>query len=119
MTVGRMLWRPLLTILAIMITTTVAARVGAIDRLAHLAFARSAGSTRRLYAGVFILGFITAALLNNDAAILLLTPLVLTFVGSRYPDQPRLLLAFAFAVFMSAGVAPFVVSNHHACRATP
>lgn len=109
--VGRMLWRPLLTILAIMITTAAAARVGAIDRLAYLAFARTAGSTGRLYAGVFLLGFVTAALLNNDAAILLLTPLVLTFVTVRYPDQPRLLLAFAFAVFMSAGVAPFVVSN--------
>src|SRR5688572_9960930 len=109
--VGRMLWRPLLTILAIMITTAAAARVGAIDGLAYLAFARTAGSTGRLYAGVFLLGFVTAALLNNDAAILLLTPLVLTFVTVRYPDQPRLLLAFAFAVFMSAGVAPFVVSN--------
>jgi arsenical pump membrane protein len=109
--VAVMLWRPLLTILAIMITTAAAGRVGAIDRLAHLAFSRSSSSSGRLFAGVFLLSFVTAALLNNDAAILLLTPLVLTFVAARYPGQPRLVLAFAFAVFMSAGVAPFVVSN--------
>jgi arsenical pump membrane protein len=109
--VALMLWRPLLTILAIMITTAAAGRVGAIDRLAHIAFARTAGSTPALFAGVFLLSFVTAALLNNDAAILLLTPLVVTFVAARYPGQPRLVLAFAFAVFMSAGVAPFVVSN--------
>lgn len=109
--VARMLWRPLLTILAIMITTAAAGRVGAIDRLAHIAFVRTGGSSVRLFAGVFLLSFVTAALLNNDAAILLLTPLVVTFVAARYPRQPRLVLAFAFAVFMSAGVAPFVVSN--------
>jgi Na+/H+ antiporter NhaD/arsenite permease-like protein len=40
-----------------------------------------------------------------------LTPLVLAFVRGRYPGYPGLLVPFAFAVFMAAGVAPFVVSN--------
>jgi arsenical pump membrane protein len=109
--VAGMMWRPLLTIVAIMITTAVAGRVGAIDRLAQMAFARTVGGSRQLFAAVFVLSFVTAALLNNDAAVLLLTPLVLSFVAARYPDQPRLLVPFAFAVFMAAGVAPLVVSN--------
>jgi arsenical pump membrane protein len=50
-----------------------------------------------------------SALLTNDAAILLLTPLVLAFVRRRYTD--RQLTPFAFAVFAAAGVAPFVTSN--------
>jgi arsenical pump membrane protein len=109
--VALMMWRPLLTILAIMITTAVAGRVGAIDRLAQIAFTRTSGGAGQLFAAVFALSFVTAALLNNDAAVLLLTPLVLSFVAARFPDQPRLLVPFAFAVFMAAGVAPLVVSN--------
>jgi arsenical pump membrane protein len=94
-----------------MMTTAVAGRVGAIDRLAQLAFARTGGSGQQLFAAVTKLTTNTAALLNNDAAVLLLTPLVLSFVAARFPDQPRLLVPFAFAVFMAAGVAPLVVSN--------
>jgi arsenical pump membrane protein len=60
---------------------------------------------------VFVLSLVTASVLSNDAAILLLTPLVLTFIRGCYPSRPRLLVPFAFAVFMAAGVAPFVTSN--------
>jgi arsenical pump membrane protein len=105
------LWRPLLTILAIMITTAAARDVGVIDRVAERVLAPRTGSVPALFRGVFVLSLATASLLSNDAAILLLTPLVLAFVRSRYPAEPRLLLPFAFAVFMAAGVAPFVTSN--------
>lgn len=105
------LWRPFITILSIMLTTAAARRAGVIDALAHIAFAGRRLSARRLFPVVFVLSAATATLLNNDAAVLLLTPLVLIFVRSRYPGQPRLLPPFAFAVFMAAGVAPFVVSN--------
>jgi arsenical pump membrane protein len=60
---------------------------------------------------VFLLSLATASLLSNDAAVLLLTPLVLAFVRSRYPAHPQLLVPFAFAVFLAAGVAPLVISN--------
>ena len=106
-----MMWRPLITILAIMITTAVAARAGAIDSLAGRLFARSSGEARRLFGSVFAVSFLTASVLNNDAAVLLLTPLVLALIRRRYPAHPQLLMPFAFAVFMAAGVAPFVVSN--------
>ena len=37
--------------------------------------------------------------------------MVVLLVRQLYPDTPSLLLPFAFAVFMAAGVAPFVTSN--------
>jgi arsenical pump membrane protein len=65
----------------------------------------------RLFAMVFGLALATAAVFNNDAAILVLTPVVVTLVRRIYPETPSLLLPFAFAVFMAAGVAPFFTSN--------
>ena len=119
------LWRPLAGIVAIMITTAVAQRLGALDAVAALAlsssrsrqaagFAVAAHSPARTFVAVFIVSALTAALLNNDAAVLLLTPIVVALVRRRYPDRAdsdRLVVPFAFAVFMAAGVAPLAVSN--------
>ena len=105
------LWRPLITILSIMLTTAAASRVGVIDALVHIVFSRRDVSIRRLFTNVFALSLATASVLNNDAAVLLLTPLVITLIRTRYSTQPQLAVPFAFAVFMAAGVAPFVVSN--------
>lgn len=107
------LWRPLATLAAIMVMTGVAARVGLFNQLATIVVARAgpeAGASR-LFALVFTLSFATAAVFNNDAAILVLTPAVVVLVRALYPDTPSLLLPFAFAVFMAAGVAPFLTSN--------
>ncbi len=104
------LWRPFVAIAAIMVMTDVAMRVGLLDlwaaRVEH-----HARSTAHLFFLVFGLGVITSATLNNDAAILLLTPLVVAMVRRLYPHRPRLIVPFAFAVFMSAGVAALPVSN--------
>ncbi len=105
------LWRPFITILSIMVTTAAAHRMGVIGGLAAAAFSRPEISIRSLFFRVFALSGATASLLNNDAAVLLLTPLVLALIQGRYPSQPHLLAPFAFGVFMAAGVAPFVVSN--------
>lgn len=105
------LWRPLLTIVAIMVTTAAADHVGVIDAVSHRVLAPRAASVASLFRAVFVLGLATASLLSNDAAILLLTPLVLGFVQQRYGPRPDLLVPFAFAVFMAAGVAPFVTAN--------
>ena len=105
------LWRPLMAIAALMVTTAVAQRIGLLERLATRLFARTGGSASRLFAGVFLLAALTAAALNNDAAVLLLTPAVVALVRGRYPGRPDLVIAFAFAVFMAAGVAPLVLSN--------
>ncbi len=105
------LWRPFLALASIMVMTGVAARVGTMDQLARRVVPREGASAKRLFGLVFILSLGTAAVLNNDAAILLLTPVVVVLVRRLYPDTPSLVLPFAFAVFMAAGVAPFVTSN--------
>jgi len=79
--------------------------------LAERVFAGAAQTATRLFLGVFALSFVTAAVLNNDSAILLLTPAVVLLVRRRWPGEPRLVVAFAFAVFLAAGVAPLVLSN--------
>jgi arsenical pump membrane protein len=109
--VATILARPLLAVIALMVTTAVAQRIGLLDCLAALLFARTSGSASRLFTGVFVLSALTAAALNNDAAVLLLTPAVVALVRGRYPGRPDLVMAFAFAVFMAAGVAPLVLSN--------
>ncbi len=108
---GETLWRPFLALIGLMVITGVAGRLGLMDRLAALVVPRAAGSATRLFGLVFVLSLTTAAVLNNDAAILLLTPVVVLLVRGLYPDRPSLLVPFAFAVFMAAGVAPFVTSN--------
>jgi arsenical pump membrane protein len=108
---AEVLWRPLIALVGLMVITGVAGRVGVMERLAAIVLAHGRGSATRLFALVFVLSLCTAAVLNNDAAILLLTPVVVLLVRATYPGRPELLVPFAFAVFMAAGVAPFVTSN--------
>lgn len=107
---ARNLWSPFVAISAIMVMTDVAYRVGLLELWANQVDA-AARSASRLFAMVFALGVVTSTTLNNDAAILLLTPLVVTLIRRRFPERPELLVPFAFAVFVSAGVAPFPISN--------
>ncbi len=108
---ARLLWRPLTAIVSMMITAAAAHRLGVLDQVLARTVGRTRGTPARLFAIVFALSVVTSAVLNNDSAILLLTPLVVGFVRSRFPAQPRLVVPFAFVVFAAAGVAPFVVSN--------
>jgi arsenical pump membrane protein len=104
-------WRPLIAVAAIMVMTSSAELLGALRQVSSVAMARSGQSAIRFFVATFVMSAGTAAVLNNDAAILLLTPLVITTLPLVYPQRPELLLPFAFAVFMGAGVAPLVVSN--------
>ena len=105
------LWRPFLTIVSIVLTTSVAQRLGILEHFVWLLEAASGGRIAQLFRSVFILGAATSAILNNDAAVLLLTPLIVALVRQRYPDRPDLVVPFAFAVFSASGVAPLVISN--------
>lgn len=105
------LWRPFLTIMSVVLITSVAQRLGILEHFVRLLDVASGGRIVPLYRSVFILGVLTSALLNNDAAVLLLTPLIVGLVRQRHPDRPDLVVPFAFAVFSAAGVAPLVVSN--------
>ncbi len=104
------LWSPFVAIAAIMVMTDVAMRVGLLDWWASQVEAR-AHTASHMFSLVFVLGVLTSAILNNDAAILLLTPLVVGLVRRRFPGHPQMVVPFAFAVFISAGVAAFPVSN--------
>jgi arsenical pump membrane protein len=104
------LWTPFVAIAAIMVMTEVARRTGLLEWWALLIDAR-ATSTLKLFRMIFVLGVITSTSFNNDAAILILTPVVVALVRRRYPNRPGLAVPFAFAVFMSAGVAALPVSN--------
>ena len=109
---ARMQWRPLVALISIMVMTGVVQETGAFDRLAGWIEQR-ARTRSAIYAFgiVFALAVITPALLNNDAAILILTPLVVALTRRLYPRAPEVTVAFAFVVFLAPGVAPFVVSN--------
>ncbi|MGO8998119.1 MAG: ArsB/NhaD family transporter [Polyangiaceae bacterium] len=111
-TSARIQWRPLLSLTCIMIMTGVVQEIGAFERIARWleAHARHT-SARRAFALVFLLSVITPSFLNNDAAILLLTPLVIALTRRLYPGRPGVTEAFAFAVFLAPGVAPFIISN--------
>jgi len=107
---ARDLWQPFLTLASIMIMTYTATELGVLELWARRA-SRWAGTTRRAFSATFLLGVVTSTVLNNDAAILLLVPLVLAMVRRRYAEPARMAIPFAFAVFMAAGVAPFPVAN--------
>jgi arsenical pump membrane protein len=107
----RVLWKPFVTITAIMLTTAIALKLGILDRLAARIEPLTRGPVHRSYAAVFLLSALTSALLNNDAAVLLLTPLIVALVKRLYPLRQYLVVPYAFAVFAAAGVAPLVISN--------
>jgi len=111
-TSARIQWRPLLALTSIMVMTGVVKEVGTFERLALRleAHARST-SARRAFDVIFLASVVTPSLLNNDAAILLLTPVVIVLARRLYPGHPRVLEALVFAVFLAPGVAPFVISN--------
>ncbi len=105
------LWRPMVTIVSIMVSAAVAHRLGVLRQLGAMLFADPSAPAGRVFLRVFVLTAVTSTVLNNDAAVLLLTPLVLSLVKERFPGEDRLATAFAFAVFTAVGVAPFVISN--------
>lgn len=112
LTSARIQWRPLLALTCIMVMTGVVKEVGAFERLAlHIEDHARSTSAARAFDLVFLASLITPSLLNNDAAILLLTPVVVALARRLYPGNTRLLEAFVFAVFLAPGVAPFIISN--------
>ncbi len=109
---ARIQWRPLLALTCVMVMTGVVREVGTFDRLALWMESRAhATSAARTFDLLFVISVLTPSLLNNDSAILLLTPLVVALSARLYPNNPRVTEAFAFVVFLAPGVAPLVVSN--------
>ena len=105
-------WRAYVTLASVMTMTSAAERLGLLERLAGWIEPRTRGPVRHAFLVTFALSALAAAVLSNDAAVLLLTPAVLALLRTVYPRRhPKFLAPFAFAVFAGAGVAPFVISN--------
>jgi arsenical pump membrane protein len=99
-------------LISIMVMTGVVRETGAFERLAFWLESYARRTTPlRAFQLVFVISVVTPTLLNNDSAILLLTPLVIPLAKRLYPTRRDLWEAFAFAVFFAPGVAPFVISN--------
>jgi len=106
------LWRPMISIAGIMATTACAAELGIFTRLAAAIEPRTRGPVKHAFRFFFITAAVTAAILSNDAAILLLTPVVVELLRTVYPRRnPKFLLPFAFCAFVAAGVAPLPTGN--------
>ena len=105
-------WRAFVTLASVMTMTSAADRMGLLNRLAAVIEPRTRGPVRHAFRVTFILSAVVAAVLSNDAAILVLTPTVIALLRTVYPKRhPKFLLPFVVAVFAGAGVAPLVVSN--------
>jgi arsenical pump membrane protein len=95
-----------------MAMTSTAERLGLLERLAALIEPRTRGPVRHAFLVTFVLSALVATVLSNDAAILVMTPTVITLLRTVYPRRhPKFVVAFSLAVFASAGVAPLVISN--------
>ena len=109
---ARELWRPLVVIVGIMTITSCAAELGVFARVAYWIEPRTRGPVRHGFRTVFAIAAVTAAVLSNDAAILLITPVVIELIRAVYPYRhPQLVVPFAFAAFVAAGVAPLPTGN--------
>ena len=105
-------WQAFITLASVMTMTSTAERLGLLDRLAALIEPRTRGPVRHAFLVTFILSALVATVLSNDAAILVMTPTVITLLRTVYPRRhPKFVVAFSLAVFASAGVAPLVISN--------
>jgi arsenical pump membrane protein len=105
-------WRAYVTLASVMTMTATAERLGLIARLAAVIEPRTRGPVRRAFLVTYVLSALVAAMLSNDAAILLMTPTVIVLIRTVYPRRnPKFLAPFVLAVFASAGVAPLVISN--------
>src|SRR5262249_7880647 len=82
------LWRPLVTVLSIMLTTGAALRLGILDYFARRIEPLPGRPVSKVFRSFFALSAVTAAVLNNDAAVLLLTPLVVRMIRRCYPERP-------------------------------
>lgn len=105
-------WQAYITLAAVMTMTAGAEAIGLLDRLAARIEPRTRGPVRDAFRLTFVISALVAAVLSNDAAVLLLTPTLIHLLRTVYPRRnPKFLIPFAVAVFAAAGVAPLVISN--------
>ena len=102
-------WNVLLFFVGLTGAAAVAERSGLFQALAGTAARASAGSPRRLLVSVVVVGAIVAAFLSNDAAALLLTPVVYVLVARFGLSPLPYVLACTFVADAASVALP--VSN--------
>lgn len=99
----------LLFLLALLLLSALLARSGFFEWAAIQAARLARGDARRLYRNTFLLGALVTAALSLDTTAVILTPVVLAFVGRlRLPARPYV---FACALVANAASLPLPISN--------
>jgi arsenical pump membrane protein len=88
-----------------MILAELARREGVFDWLASIALQAAAGSRRRLFFLIYLVGIVVTTVLSNDATAVVLTPAVYAVV-KRTKENP---LPYLFACAFIANAASFVL----------
>src|SRR3972149_6846134 len=72
----KVLARPIVIIISLMVIPLLARRAGLFDWILGAIARRAKGDGRKLFFWLFLVGVLTGAIFTNDAAVLILTPLV-------------------------------------------
>lgn len=107
----RDLVRPLSAIAGIMVMAASVRRSGLLTVLVARFLTRRGTGAGSMFTIVFFFAAAISSVLNNDAMILLLTPLVIGLAQEVWPGNQRLARVQAYAVFAAIGVAPVVIAN--------
>jgi arsenical pump membrane protein len=103
--------RPLSAIAGIMVMAACVRRSGLLTALAGRFATRGGTAAGTMFTVVFFFAAAISSVLNNDAMILLLTPLVIRMAQEVWPGNQGLHRVQAYAVFAAVGVAPVVIAN--------
>jgi len=101
----------LVSIAALMVLSAVVSQSGLLQRSFLLLIRESRPSAVSVFNLTFFMTCIVSALLSNDLAILMLTPSIIVYARTHFPDNRPVLIALVFAVFTATGVAPLPTSN--------
>ena len=103
--------RPLSAIAGIMVMAACVRRSGLLTAVAGHFFTRGENAAGNMFSVVFLFAAAISSVLNNDAMVLLLTPLVVGLAQDAWPGNQKIHRVHAYAVFAAIGVAPVVIAN--------
>lgn len=101
----------LVSIGALMVLSAVVSQSGLLQRSFLLLIRDPRPTAVSVFNITFVMTCVVSALLSNDLAILMLTPSIIVYARTHFPDNRPVLIALVFAVFTATGVAPLPTSN--------